>query len=85
MADGVLADERSPAVVSWCETCVRSDGTADPLNDEGVVAATIDAMGAFDFVTLTVSTFVVSLKVVGELKDIETCSLAIARAREICQ
>jgi len=67
------------AVASWCETCVRNDGTVHAVD---VVAGNLAAMGPFDHVALAFAAFIVAFTVVGELKDIELCSMAIAHAGE---
>lgn len=68
-------------VASWCETCVhRVDGTVDPIDQRNFIAANVAAMGLFDWVALTFATFVVAFAVVGELKDIKLCGLAIHHA-----
>lgn len=56
------------AVVSWCEACVRNDGTVDPLTAVGLLADNEAAMRPFDWAALLFATLVVALAVVGELK-----------------
>eukprot|EP01043_Picozoa_sp_COSAG02_P050629 COSAG02_NODE_5227_length_4525_cov_1.708540_2_plen_513_part_00 len=73
---------RNDTVASWCETCVRDDGTVDPLTFDSHVAANHAAMGPFDHVTLAFAALFVAFTVVGELKDIELCSMAIVHAGE---
>lgn len=77
------------AVVSWCETCVRPldsnlrpqiSGTVDPLTGAHLVAANVAAMGYFDRFTLIFASAVVALEVIGELRDITICTLAIRHA-----
>eukprot|EP01043_Picozoa_sp_COSAG02_P047990 COSAG02_NODE_4662_length_5119_cov_2.425299_2_plen_612_part_00 len=70
----------STAVASWCEACVRNDGTIDPLTGDSLAAANVAAMGPFDDVALAFAAFIVAFTVVGELKDIELCSMAVAHA-----
>lgn len=70
----------STSVASWCETCVRNDGTANPLTDLSLLARNRDAMGLFDDLALILAAFVVAINVVGELKDIELCSMAVVHA-----
>ena len=67
-------------VASWCETCVRNDGTVDPLTEDSLIADNLAAMGPFDHVALVFAAFIVAFTVVGELKDIELCSMAVAHA-----
>ena len=56
------------AVVSWCEACVRNDGTVDSLTAVGLLADNEAAMRPFDWAALLFATLVVALAVVGELK-----------------
>ena len=65
---------------SWCEACVRNDGTVDPLTWGSLRAGNLAAMGAFDHVALVFASFIVAFTAVGELKDIELCSMAVAHA-----
>lgn len=67
-------------VASWCETCVRNDGTVDPLTEGSLLAGNIAVMGPFDDVALAFTSLIVAFTVVGELKDIELCSMAVAHA-----
>eukprot|EP01051_Picozoa_sp_SAG22_P006936 SAG22_NODE_470_length_10142_cov_13.947227_10_plen_456_part_00 len=67
-------------VASWCEACVRNDGTVDPLTQDSLMAGNVAAMGPFDNVALVFAAFIVAFTVVGELKDIELCSMAVAHA-----
>ena len=69
-------------VASFCEACVRNDGTIDPLTGPSLIAANLAAMGAFDDVALVFASFIVAFIVVGELKDIELCSIAVTHAGE---
>jgi hypothetical protein len=70
------------AVGSWCETCVRNDGTADPLTADGRTAANVAMMGPFDITAFIFASLVVAFTVVGELKDIELCNISIDHAYE---
>ena len=81
-AAGVDMTYKPADVASWCESCVRTDGTVDPSTLVARVKANLAAMGPFDNATLIVAAFVVAFIVVGELKDILLCSLAIAHAGE---
>ena len=78
----IVSDARftRAAVKSWCETCVFIDGEADELTFMDLMAMNGRSMGAFDWVALIFAVFVVALAVVGELKDIELCSMAVAHA-----
>jgi hypothetical protein len=53
---------------SWCEACVRNDGTVDPLTPTAHIADNVAAMGLFDWAALLFATLVAALAVVGELK-----------------
>jgi hypothetical protein len=55
-------------VVSWCESCVRNDGTVDPLTGNSLIAGNIAAMGPFDWGALLFATLIAALAVMGELK-----------------
>jgi hypothetical protein len=69
------------SVQSWCETCVYAvDGEVDPLTGSSLAAAHIAAMGPFDTTALAFSTFIVAFTVVGEMKDITLCNIALTRA-----
>jgi len=70
------------AVGSWCETCIRNDGTVDPLTATSLMRANIAAMGGADICAFIFSACFVALSVIGELKDIIICSIAIAHAGE---
>ena len=67
-------------VASWCEACVRNDGTGDPLTAQSLIDSNLATMGPFDDVALAFAAFIVAFTVVGELKDIELCSMAVAHA-----
>eukprot|EP01046_Picozoa_sp_COSAG06_P018516 COSAG06_NODE_1291_length_9980_cov_166.860237_6_plen_290_part_00 len=71
----------SPSEVSaWCRNCIRNDGSVDPHNSLQLVLDNLGAMGVFDKLALWFCILIVSLTVVGELKDIELCSIAIQKA-----
>ena len=59
---------------------MRNDGTVDPLTGDGLAAANLAAMGPLDDIALVFASFIVAFTVVGELKDIELCSMAVAHA-----
>ena len=67
----------STTVASWCETCVRNDGTVNPLTQISLETGNLAAMGVFDDVAITLAAFTVAVTVVGELKDIELCFTAV--------
>eukprot|EP01046_Picozoa_sp_COSAG06_P000246 COSAG06_NODE_7_length_38054_cov_37.302569_8_plen_470_part_00 len=67
-------------VASWCEACVRNDGTVDLLTEGTLWTNNLDAMGTFDSIALVFASCIVAFIVVGELKDIQLCSIAIAHA-----
>lgn len=68
-------------IKSWCDTCFHDiTGTVDELTSFSLVANNVNAMGFFDWVAMTFAAFVVSFTVVGELKDIELCDLAVHRS-----
>lgn len=69
-------------VISWCETCVRNDGTVDPLTRGTLNSANVSIMSSLDKIALLFATFIVASTAVGELKDIALCSLAIGHAGE---
>ena len=79
--DHLLTSRASVATIaSWCEVCVRHDGTVDPQNLFTIVDANVDAIDAFDIVTLIFAASIIAFQVVGELKDVELCSIAIKHA-----
>jgi hypothetical protein len=67
----------STDVASFCEACVRNDGT---IHQGVTVDDNLAAMGPADNITLVFAAFIVAFTVVGELKDIELCSMAVAHA-----
>lgn len=70
-------------LISWCETCIRTiDGTVDPMSADIRFRDNVQMMGPFDWGALLFASTIVALAVVGELKDIELCRIAIARAGE---
>lgn len=67
--------------VTWCEQCVFPiDGAVDQLSEINLSIANIASMSPSDVVALIFATLVVSFAVVGELKDITLCDMAIAQA-----
>ena len=67
----------STDVASYCEACVRNDGT---VHVPSSAADNLAAMGPADDITLVFATFIVAFTIVGELKDIKLCSMAVAHA-----
>ena len=68
-------------VASWCEACVRDDGTVSPeANFQSITDANVAAMGLFDNAAFVTAVFIITFTLVGELKDIQLCSIAIAHA-----
>eukprot|EP01051_Picozoa_sp_SAG22_P014244 SAG22_NODE_1698_length_3788_cov_3.925725_2_plen_469_part_00 len=66
-------------VRAWCEACVFTDGEVNRYTLMDNTVGNIMSMGAYDWATLFFATYVVGLSIVGELRDIELCSLAIER------
>jgi hypothetical protein len=80
LVDGGISAE---GIISWCDSCVHvATGTVDPLTEAAFFAAHIAAMGIFDKAAAVFASFIVGLALVGELKDVELCSMAIERARD---
>jgi hypothetical protein len=68
------------AVASWCESCVNAiDMSVDSLYMESLMRANVAAMAPFDWMAVLLTSFVVALAVIGELKDIELVELALHR------
>jgi hypothetical protein len=67
-------------IESWCETCVNAvDWKADTFMSMDLVYDSVDAMGALDWTTLVFASYVVGLTIIGELKDLVLCQIAIER------
>jgi hypothetical protein len=67
-------------VIAWCDNCVHSGtGSVDTLSLRSMSEGNIEIMKAADWVALVFSIYVVALKLCGELKDIQLCSIAIAK------
>eukprot|EP01045_Picozoa_sp_COSAG04_P010169 COSAG04_NODE_615_length_11914_cov_12.688447_10_plen_512_part_00 len=77
---GLHLDFKNTTVASWCQGCVRNDGTVESMTGDTLIDANVAAMGRMDEVALVFATFIVAFTVVGELKDIEICSMAVAHA-----
>lgn len=67
-------------VNSWCETCVQTTGSVDPLTQIRLMSDNVAAMGFFDWVVLSFATLMVALAMIGELKDIELVAMAVRQA-----
>jgi hypothetical protein len=68
-------------VATWCARCVHPlDKTVDPLISKTRIKDNVDRMSKADWTTLLFATFVVAFSVVGELKDIELCHIAMIQA-----
>lgn len=80
----VLQQEWSPKdVLNWCDACV-SGPTSDvkETTEYSISVENVDSMVAFDWVTLVFCAIVIGHAVVGEIKDIFLCRLAIRHAGE---
>jgi hypothetical protein len=73
---------KAKSVRAWCEACIFTDGEVNRLTIADQMVGNVMSMGAFDWMTLFFATYVVGLSIVGELKDIELCLLAIERIPE---
>lgn len=74
--------KRARTASSWCRVCVSAT-SATPvitLTQAGTGATNVDNMALFDWITLLFASCVIALAIVGELKDIELCSMAIGHA-----
>jgi hypothetical protein len=73
---------KAKGVRAWCEACIFTDGEVNRFTIADHMVGNVMSMGAYDWVTLLFATYVVGLSIVGELKDIELCLLAIERIPE---
>jgi hypothetical protein len=73
---------KARGVRAWCEACVFTDGEVNRNTGTDYAAGSIMSMGTYDWATLIFATYVVGLTIVGELKDVELCGLAIKRIPE---
>jgi hypothetical protein len=71
----------TPAFIkSWCESCVAAvDWEADMYTTMDMIYDNVDAMGIFDWTALLFTSYIVGLTVIGELKDMMLCKIAIER------
>ena len=67
-------------IKAWCEACVNAvDWEADMFTTIDQCFDSVDAMGTLDWTTLVFASFVVALTVIGELKDMLLCDIAVER------
>jgi hypothetical protein len=67
-------------IESWCESCVTAvDWKADMFTAIDLMFDNVDAMGILDWTTLAFASYVVGLTIIGELKDMLLCEIAIER------
>ena len=83
--DEVLGETPFPeeSVVAWCDACVHPQTrSVDPLGSvlNDPVLANLRAMQPFDMVALAFSSAIVAVTIVGEIKDIALCNMAIRHA-----
>eukprot|EP01048_Picozoa_sp_COSAG05_P013825 COSAG05_NODE_1509_length_4688_cov_77.656788_2_plen_471_part_00 len=65
-------------VTNWCDNCHEVEtGNVRMMTWTSRMEDNVAAMGVYDWVALSFALFIVSLSVVGELKDIELCSMAL--------
>jgi hypothetical protein len=66
----------------WCNYCVHAiTGDVDPSSQPGTLEANVDSMSLADWLSLAFAALVVSFQVVGELKDMQLCSILLSRTR----
>ena len=72
------------AIENWCDNCVHAEtGSVDSLVISERVANYVAGMGPFDWIALGFASVIVAFQVVGELKDIELCMIAVNRAEKL--
>jgi hypothetical protein len=71
----------TPAFIkSWCETCVNAvDWEVDMYTTIDTVFNNVDAMGILDWTAFVFAAYIVGLNIIGELKDMLLCEIAIER------
>ena len=80
-AESRLEIQSAATIAFWCEACVNAvDLSVKPITLKALYAANVHAMRLFDWLVLAFASFVASLSVVGELKDIQLCEISIQRA-----
>jgi hypothetical protein len=68
-------------VRQWCEYCVYATTyDVDPVSQFGRMRDVVSAMGNLDWLALLFASFIVSFQLIGELKDIHLCTIALADA-----
>lgn len=67
------------AVTRFCDACVHPTHVDTTMFYEDVTHGNLAAMNAFDWMVLVLATGVVATIMVGELRDIELCQLALDR------
>ena len=68
------------AVVRWCDACLHPTHVDATVYWEDITVSNVGAMGPFDWLTLLLCSAVTATAVVGELRDIELCLVALDRA-----
>ena len=72
---------RAATVAFWCEACVHTvDLSVRPITLHSLYRANVSAMQLLDWLVLAFASFVASLSVLGELKDIQLCEISIEQA-----
>jgi hypothetical protein len=80
-ADDEYSGFSREGTLAWCHACVHPvDGSVRELTKNSFVQANLRAMLAFDWITLMLAALVVVVTVVGELKDILLCEIAVRNA-----
>jgi hypothetical protein len=67
-------------IKAWYEACVNAvDWEVDMFTTIDQCFDSVDAMGTLDWATLVFASYVVALTVIGELKDMLLCDIAVKR------
>jgi hypothetical protein len=74
-------DFSANSVGSWCDNCVFSSGDVSDLNEHKLYYLSVGAMSMTDWCALVVCTYVFTVNMLGEIKDIELCRIAADRGR----
>ena len=70
-------------VSSWCQACVHAtDGTVDMMSEASMVFGYVAAMGAFDWLTLAFASYIISLTIAKDGKEIAVVEMAMEQAVE---
>lgn len=73
--------ELGPLLEEWCNTCVHAvNGHVNNMTQGQATALSIAAMGAPDIMVFILTSYIVALTIVGELRDIHLVTLRFARA-----